>query len=744
MNAGKRASIWALWLILAGGGLGGAFGQDFEISPDIQVRRADNRLLANPWTGGMETPVYSSLDLDKDGKQDLVIFDSSDRTFQAYLNEGTPGEVAYRWAPQYLSAFDSCDCTGWALFRDTNCDGLNDLLCGNTRSDVQVYEQRYGGEQGIVFELRYDRLRSKIFNPLPLNVNKIDVPAILDVDYDGDLDILTFGLASNFIEFHRNFAIERLARCDTFVLEAETICWGHFYESDSDNTATINDTVDCPLGDFVPRGAAPRHTGSTTLMLDLNADSTYDALIGDISFDEVYALYNGGTPQYAYIDSVERFFPQSSEAPIQVTTFPACFYVDVDNDQVRDLLVAPHAASSYENRAGTLWYRNAGADNAPKFKYQGFGFLQEDELDMGAYAFPAFADLQGKGPFDLIVGNRGTFEPGAVNLRSALSLLIMSGTPDAPAYRWVSEDFLGLSKDNRFQNTSDLHPALGDLNGDGHADLLLGHTFGTLFFFAGTGEPWTGTPFLAPEENFADIDAGWYSAPYLYDLDADNDLDLIVGNRQGYLQLYENKGDKNTPVFERITEQWGQLWLTEEPDNPFAFGFARPVIADADRNGTPDLVVGDISGKIQVFTGLSMEAEARFTPLPMLDKVDFGRYSAPAMGAFSDSTQWLVAGNLRGGLTALKQEKIATSTLGWLPAPTIRIYPNPTREILTLEGAVEEPLILKWIDMLGRVIRENTLESLPATLDIGTFPRGNYLLKIQSRKGLWVGRINKG
>ena len=48
-----------------------------------------------------------------------------------------------------------------------------------------------------------------------LFVSSVDIPAIDDIDNDGDLDILTFGLISPTVEYHKNLSLEKYGTCDS-------------------------------------------------------------------------------------------------------------------------------------------------------------------------------------------------------------------------------------------------------------------------------------------------------------------------------------------------------------------------------------------------------------------------------------------------------------------------------------------------------------------------------------------------
>ncbi len=54
------------------------------------------------------------------------------------------------------------------------------------------------------------------------------------------------------------------------------------------------------------------------------------------------------------------------------------------------------------------------------------------------------------------------------------------------------------------------------------------------------------------QDGAGDIDAGYYSAPIIYDWNNDGDKDLLVGQNNGnngYITYYENVGSNSSPTF---------------------------------------------------------------------------------------------------------------------------------------------------------------------------------------------------
>jgi pectate lyase len=85
-------------------------------------------------------------------------------------------------------------------------------------------------------------------------------------------------------------------------------------------------------------------------------------------------------------------------------------------------------------------------------------------------------------------------------------------------------------------------PALGDLDGDGDHDACVGVTDGVVAMFENVGSDespvWQERPNWAP-----DLDVGASATPALGDLDGDGDVDLLIGGRSGIVFGFEQAAD---------------------------------------------------------------------------------------------------------------------------------------------------------------------------------------------------------
>ncbi len=709
--------------------------QAYQLSNAIPVT-ANGQNLTAAWAGGLNSPQYSAMDLNLDGNPDLVVFDRFDDEVMTFLNQGSPLQPRYAYAPEYQSLFP-VDLTVWMLLRDYNGDGYMDLFTSVPFANaVRVFRNNApnnGGNHEFVLEA--DTLNT-IYAPLrPMYVPRTDIPSIEDVDGDGDLDVLSFDVGGSFVEFHRNTSMENTGTADNLTFEVASRCYGHFRESGIGCTVQLG-LPPCLPGNRPPAPDGPangRHSGSTLLSIELNGDDNPDLLIGDISCNFVAATYGSDTSLTTHFDSVHYDFPNYN-TPVDIPIFPAMFQIDADNDGVEDLLIAPNETSLMEDKAGTWYFRNAGSDSLPNFQLEQIGFLQNQMIETGTGTVPAFFDYNSDGLQDFLVGNIGRYDTTG-GYTTSLWLFENIGTTAAPAFDLVTDDYLNIRSLPGFADANYLSPTFGDVDGDGDQDLLMGDQDGSLHFFR--NQPSNGVAnFSFETSSFGGLSTDLFTHPDLYDIDSDGDLDLFLGDIRGDLYYYENVGSTSSPSFSLVTSNFGGIEITDFTGQSFTNGFSRPLLLDYDVDGEVEILVGSIEGPVEIYEDVNLTPGATFPQDGILFDQDFGRYSTlTATNLDTSIAPVYIIGSGRGGLQLMTYTGLVDIGNPVEPsAPEWRIYPNPAQswlqiELLNARGNVSGRVLV--VDALGRVLKENRFNGPQYRMEVDLLPNGVYGIVVE-------------
>lgn len=685
-------------------------------SANVEVLNEDNLPFDFPWTGGFNFNQLSTCDLNNDNVKDLVIFDRSGNRLTLLNYTGTPGNPAWQHNIDAEPLFPKCE--NFLLMRDFNCDGKEDIFTFSN-SGMKVYKNEGFAGSGPQFSLYTSQLRSA-YNSLLIDVYTlpVDIPSIDDIDGDGDLDFLVFNLLGSCVEYHRNMAQEQLGRCDTLVLRFESDNWGRFTESFSTNEVVLNDTCNSFGGGRYDL----RHAGSSIASFDADADGDKELLLGDIAYRTLTKLINGGTATNAQITAQVPEYPDNSDA-VNLAIFPAAYFVDIDQDGKRDLIVSPNSVSGSENYRCFLYYRNEGADNQPEFTYQNNTLFSSQTLDFGEGAIPHFFDYNADGKKDLLVGNYGYFLPTG-DYKTQLALLENTSTIDQISFKLINRNY--TTAGTLAGIAVNFHPTTGDLDGDGDADLLLGASDGRLYEYENTALPGNPANFVFADPFFEDIDAGTYSAPCVVDIDQDGKQDILVGTREGTIRYYRNTTNGSAPVMELQTENFGAI-STALPGE--SNGFCTPFVFR--KNGLFYLICGSSSGVLRLYGPIDLTPGSTF---PQLDSVFLGdrlgiRSSISLSDLDDDGNPEAVVGNYSGGL--FFYQGIFPTLTASPDDVDFKIYPNPGTDHITVDISDVLPALVSVYDVSGRLLINSPLD---ATRKISNMPSkpGVYFIKIQT------------
>lgn len=532
----------------------------------------------NPWVGGLNACQFGRMDLNEDGRKDLIVFDRHGDRLLCFLNQGSEGEIRYEYTSAYDAAFPKL--SAWVVFADYDGDGKEDLFTYSKGwAGIKVYRN-----VSIPGHLEFVPVVSPYLTSwqgggeVNILATDADYPAIVDLDGDGDLDLLTFGVMGTFIEKHLNLSMERYGCRDSLVFERTDQCWGRVAENDETNVMYL-DTCLFGYGLTVAKDDF-RHRGATVTVRDMNGDGLMDLLLADVDYPGLTLLTNGGDMDNALMVSQTERFPQSY--PVQLPSMPEPFFTDVNNDGMDDLLVSPFDPNLMAS-VGTesVWlYLNHGTNEIPDFQLYTKSFLQDQMIDIGKGAYPVFTDWNEDGLMDLKVKD---FEGRSMVFKNV-------GTASQPAFEQVSKTEDGVSGWSA--------QCYFDVDQDGLVDLVEGNVSGKLTYYKGhaNGLEWVTDFWGAVDVCDHSVSYYGYSVPTLFYYQ--DQLLLCVGSEQGKLFLYRVSEDA---AFEEV----GDLWEAICPEMPESFGIhSAAALADLNGDGVLEVVVGNFAGGLQLFNAV--------------------------------------------------------------------------------------------------------------------------------------------
>ena len=293
--------------------------------------------------------------------------------------------------------------------------------------------------------------------------------------------------------------------------------------------------------------------------------------------------------------------------------------IDIDSDGLLDLLVGNYGGfiTHFEQTAiGSMSY------SLLKHKF--------NNIDVGLFASPAFADIDGDGLIDMVIGE----SKGSLHHYEQVSV-------NADSFLLITEDFGSIDVGN---NSS---PFIIDLDRDGLLDLFIGAHSGNLFQYEQES---------ANSENFVlltdsvEIDPPSIRInPVVMDLDQNGLFDLIVGGNFGNLSHFEQTAAGSNDFVAR------NLYLIEN-DN-LIYGGSAPYFIDIEGDGLFDLFVGEMDGLYYHFNQSSIGSfDFAVQSDNFLQLLDVGSGAAPCLADLDDDGLWdMIVGEWHGNLNHFEQ-----------------------------------------------------------------------------------------
>ena len=342
-----------------------------------------------------------------------------------------------------------------------------------------------------------------------------------------------------------------------------------FYDIDNDNL------MDLFVSDYSPNGYI-RHFEQTN-------ENSYNFQLISSQFNDL-ALYHPTEPFFIDIDNdmlldmlvgvlygninhFEQIEINSYEFELINEYFndiedwrPSPILIDIDNDGLLNLITG--------KSNGCLSHYEQVSPNSYDFEFI-TGYF--NNIDVGSVAKPTFTDIDGDNLIDLIIGE-GEYYGGNIFYYEQVN-------PGLYDFVLISDNLLPVDV-GRLTT-----PALVDIDNDNLLDFVVGESDGNLNLFE---QPNIGSyefafNFITP--SFITIDIGRFSFPACKDIDNDGLLDLIIGEEDGNLNLFEQQ-NIGSYEFEFVTDSFLNI----------GGNISKPTITDIDSDGLWDLFVRESSG----------------------------------------------------------------------------------------------------------------------------------------------------
>ena len=506
----------------------------FTADKNIIYYESSTGFSINLYTIGTHRPLFK--DINGDGDKDVLSFDVS--LFRIYYYENQRIENNIPCDSLYFKRIDRC----WGNVKETGitldmsigdtCDfrffrqgpELGETVLHPGGTCLEIYDEDNNGVFDLLLsDATFERINylrnngdvavSNLYTQddsfpsydQPVDMALFPAPYILDVDKDGDDDLLAAPFNAGAIDNYENI-------------------W--YYKNNGSNFEPFRfEQNNFLVGDMIDVGET-----ADPAFFDYNDDGLQDIVIGNGGYFEGAGNYlfsltlfeNTGTaslPQYTFID--RNYLNINALGLDDITPF----FADINGNNYADLF------------AGELGGRILIMDNGDGI-FGNARFLKDNtntDIDVGQSSNPVLHDFDGNGTLDLIIGNRD----------GDLAYYENTGTVNIAEFTFRTDTLGGVQSHPANGLLRYSSPALGDFDNDGKQDLLLGGADVWVKFYSDIGSDPMAI-FTETHENFfgakkltiSGSDLRPRANPAVADISLDGLPEVILGTNTGGLLLH--------------------------------------------------------------------------------------------------------------------------------------------------------------------------------------------------------------
>ena len=319
----------------------------------------------NPFYG-VNVGDYATLDfadLDADGDLDAFVGDE-DGNINYFENTGDSSNPNFSPVTDSNNPFDGVDVGYDAApsFADLDADGDLDAFVADYYGNINYFQNVTPAPSYSFTEITGSN------NPFDgMDVIGSAAPTFVDLDADGDLDASVGNINGNIFYFENTG------------------------DSSNPNFSEVTDIYQQPFYAIDVAG------NSTPAFVDLDADGDLEAFVGNV-YGDIYYYPNTGSSKYPNFNPVPLPITDGNNpfygVDVSVVDYAAPSFADLDGDGDFDAFVG----DGYGN---INYFENTGDSSNPNFSEA----TPFDDIDVGYFTKPSFADLDGDGDLDAFVGD---------------------------------------------------------------------------------------------------------------------------------------------------------------------------------------------------------------------------------------------------------------------------------------------------------------------------------------------------